>query len=268
MNTIRLIICALLLCWGRILHAEEETPREVIAGLLAQESCDCLEVTELSVEGGTHKKVLLFKKIEQDLQEIRMQIIGSGADHGYAYYSRIGTGVSVRDIMWVYRPQDGKVRRYNSILHGFLDTGIPPYFVDRAGWWWFYEWKFKDGEKGLYGAPLADYSFLPEVIIEWEKEGEIPHIISLRLVARGNVFLTATFFRHQRVGNKIRPGKIVIGPPDGPITTIIMRRVRFEKPDEEWASQIFHQERLPERRTPTGLQTHHGEIFAEIDFSP
>lgn len=270
MKTICLIltISALLFYFDKA--GARETPQEIIEELLDQESCGgCLEVTELLIEGGTLMRVFLFKRIDRNVQEIRLQVVSRGADNGYAYYSRIDAKVRehIRDIMWVYRPQDGKVRRYNSILHGFLDTGIPPYFVDRAGWWRFYEWKFKDGEKGLHGMPLADYSFLPEAMIEWKKEGEIPHIVSLKLVARGNVFLAATFSRYQKVGDKTRPSKIVIGPPDGPFTTIILRSLRFEKPDEEWASQIFHQERLPERRTPVDIQTRLGEVLAKIDFS-
>lgn len=262
---------ALLLCLSNT--SAQETPQEIIEELLAQESCDCLEVTELSVDGGTHKDVLLFKKIEGDLQEIRMQVISSGADYGYAYYSKINARAKehLRDIMWAYRPQDGKVRRYNSIMHAFLDTGVPPYFVDRAGWWQFYEWAFRgeDEEEKLHGTPLADYSFLPEVRIGWEKseEGAMPYITVLELVAQGDVFFSATFSGQQNMNGKIRPGKIVMGPSRGPFTTITVRSVRFEKLDERWTSQIFHPDRLPERRTPTDLKTRQGEVLAKIDFN-
>lgn len=261
----RLLVCGALLLFFSVALFGEETPQEVITELLAQERCDCLEVAEIAIDGGTHKTVLVFRKIGNGIQEIRLQVVSPGADHGYAYYSKIDAQAKehLRDIMWVYRPQDGKVRRYNSILHEFLDTGIPPYLVDRAGWWKFYRWAFLGA--GLHGTPFEDFSFLPEVIIAWGKEEGIPYVTSLELVARGNVFLSATFSEPWRVNSKIRTKKIVVGPPSGPFTMITLSSLRFEKLDEEWASQIFHPERLPERRTPD--LTRQGEILAKIDFS-
>jgi hypothetical protein len=260
-----LVANALLLFWGSRLHAEE-TPQNIIDELLAQEICECFEVVELLVEGGTRKTILLFRKIGQDKQEVRLQVVSRGADEGYAYYSRIDAATKdhLRDIMWVYRPQD-KVRRYNSILHAFLDTGIPPYFVDRAGWWGFYTWALM-GPRQLVGTPFADYSFLPEVVITWDKTGESRFVSSINLVAQGEVFLTATFSDPRRINGKVRPAQVVIGPPNGPFTTIILRMVRFEEPDKEWLAQIFHRDRLPERRTPSDLRTRQHEVLARIDF--
>lgn len=271
-RVISLIACvALLLFFGSMgseAVAQEETPQNIIEELLDQETCGgCLEITELFVEGGTPKTVLVLRRIDQGTQKVRLQVVSSGAHEGYAYYSNIDAGAKdhIRDVMWVYPPRDGKVRRFNNILSGLLDTGIPPYFVDRAGWWKFYTWALA-GPQQLAGTPVPDYSFLPEVLVGWDQKEESRYVASVDLAAQGEIFLTARFSDPRRIDGKIRTAQAVIGPPNGPFTTAALRSIRFEQPDKEWLAQIFHRDRLSERRTPSDLQTRQGEILAKIDF--